>query len=125
MALRFRAIPRSRASGNVQIPLPIYRLVSVGGDSQLTANVEYRIPIVSQVTFAFFTDFGMTGDLQAGPAAAERGRRVGAFQPDLWLPDVRERRVLWRPEGQLPDRAAGRCRTPTSCRACRTARSCR
>ena len=50
--------------GNVQIPLPIYRLVSIGGDSQLTANVEYRIPIVNQVTFAFFTDFGMTGNLQ-------------------------------------------------------------
>jgi outer membrane protein insertion porin family len=52
--------------GNIQIPLPIYRLVSVGGDTQLTANVEYRIPIVNQVTFAFFSDFGLTGDLQPG-----------------------------------------------------------
>jgi outer membrane protein insertion porin family len=52
--------------GNIQIPLPVYRLVSVGGDSQLTANIEYRIPIVSQVTFAFFTDFGMVGDLEPG-----------------------------------------------------------
>ena len=56
--------PTQPSLGNIQIPLPIYRLVSVGGDSQLTANMEYRIPIVSQVTFAFFTDFGMTGDLQ-------------------------------------------------------------
>jgi outer membrane protein insertion porin family len=52
--------------GNIQIPLPVYRLVSVGGDSQLTANMEYRIPIVSQVTFAFFTDFGLVGDLEPG-----------------------------------------------------------
>ena len=52
--------------GNVQIPLPIYRLVTVGGDTQLTSNLEYRIPIVNQVTFAFFTDFGLTGNLQPG-----------------------------------------------------------
>jgi outer membrane protein insertion porin family len=52
------------ALGNIQIPLPIYRLVSVGGDTQLTTNLEYRIPIVNQVTFAFFTDFGLTGNLQ-------------------------------------------------------------
>jgi outer membrane protein insertion porin family len=56
--------PTNTALGNIQIPLPIYRLVSVGGDTQLTTNVEYRIPIVSQVTFAFFTDFGLTGNLQ-------------------------------------------------------------
>jgi outer membrane protein insertion porin family len=58
--------PTNPSLGNIQIPLPIYRLVSVGGDSQLTANLEYAIPIVSQVTFAFFTDFGLTGDLQPG-----------------------------------------------------------
>jgi outer membrane protein insertion porin family len=52
--------PTDSSLGNIQIPLPIYRLVSIGGDTQITANAEYRIPIVSQVTFAFFTDFGMT-----------------------------------------------------------------
>ncbi len=57
--------PTQPSLGNIQIPLPIYRLVSVGGDSQLTANVEYRIPIVSQVSFEFFSDFGVTGDLQS------------------------------------------------------------
>jgi outer membrane protein insertion porin family len=50
----------------VQIPLPIYRLVSIGGDTSIVGNLEYRIPIVNQVTFAFFTDFGMTFDLQQG-----------------------------------------------------------
>jgi outer membrane protein insertion porin family len=58
--------PTNPTLGNVQIPLPIYRLVSIGGDTSVTANVEYRIPIVNQVTFAFFTDFGMTFDLQEG-----------------------------------------------------------
>jgi outer membrane protein insertion porin family len=55
--------PTNPTLGNVQIPLPIYRLVSVGGDTSFTANVEYRIPIVNQVTFAFFTDFNMTFDV--------------------------------------------------------------
>ena len=58
--------PTNPSLGNVQIPLPIYRLVTIGGDTQLTSNVEYRIPIINQVTFAFFTDFGLTGNLQAG-----------------------------------------------------------
>ncbi len=57
--------PTNASLGNIQIPIPIYRLVSIGGDTQLTTNVEYRIPIVSQVTFALFTDFGMTFNLQA------------------------------------------------------------
>jgi outer membrane protein insertion porin family len=56
--------PTNPSLGNIIIPLPIYRLVAVGGDTQLTANIEYRIPIVNQVTFALFTDFGLTGDLQ-------------------------------------------------------------
>ena len=49
---------------NVQIPLPVYRLASIGGDTSITSNVEYRIPIVNQVTFAFFTDFGLTFNSQ-------------------------------------------------------------
>jgi outer membrane protein insertion porin family len=57
--------PTQTSEGNVQIPLPVYRLVSIGGDTQFTSNVEYRIPIVNQVTFAFFTDFGMTFNTQA------------------------------------------------------------
>jgi outer membrane protein insertion porin family len=46
--------------GNVQIPIPIYRLAAIGGDTQFTGQLEYRFPIVSQATFAFFTDFGLT-----------------------------------------------------------------
>src|SRR6185437_10640317 len=61
-------VPRdstNSALGNITIPLPIYRPVAVGGDSQLTANIEYRIPTpIPQLTFDFFTDFGLTGDLE-------------------------------------------------------------
>jgi outer membrane protein insertion porin family len=52
--------PSNPTLGHVQIPLPIYRLAPIGGDTSLTSNLEYRIPIINQVTFAFFTDFGLT-----------------------------------------------------------------
>jgi outer membrane protein insertion porin family len=58
--------PANPALGNVIIPLPIYRMVSIGGDTQFISNLEYRIPIISQITFAFFTDFGLTFDAQPG-----------------------------------------------------------
>ena len=57
--------PSNPALGNVQIPLPVYRMVSIGGDTSFTGNLEYRIPIINQVTFAFFTDFNMTFDARA------------------------------------------------------------
>ncbi len=56
--------PSNPTLGAIQVPLPIYRLASVGSDTGFVTNLEYRIPIVNQVTFAFFTDFGMNFDLQ-------------------------------------------------------------
>jgi outer membrane protein insertion porin family len=58
--------PTNPSLGNIVIPLPIYRPVAVGGDSQLTFNMQYQIPIVSTVSFDFFADFGLDGDLQKG-----------------------------------------------------------
>ncbi len=52
--------PSNPTLGSVQIPLPVYRLAPIGGDTSLTSNLEYRFPIINQVTFAFFTDFGLT-----------------------------------------------------------------
>jgi outer membrane protein insertion porin family len=43
----------------IQVPLPIYGIASIGGDTSLTTNVEYRIPVVGPFTFAFFDDFGI------------------------------------------------------------------
>lgn len=56
----------------IQVPLPIYGVASIGGDSQLTTNVEYRIPIVGPFTFSFFDDFGIDsatnhGQLEQSP----------------------------------------------------------
>jgi len=43
----------------IQILLPVYSVVSVGGDINFTNNLEYRIPIAGPVTFAIFNDFGI------------------------------------------------------------------
>jgi outer membrane protein insertion porin family len=56
------AVPRDPTNpslGNIIVPIPVYGIVSVGGDMTFTSNMEYRIPIAGPVTFAFFDDFGL------------------------------------------------------------------
>jgi outer membrane protein insertion porin family len=43
----------------IQVPLPVYGVASIGGDTSLTTNAEYRIPIVGTLMFSIFDDFGM------------------------------------------------------------------
>ena len=43
----------------IAVPIPVYGVVSIGGDTSFTSNLEYRIPIVGSAMFAFFDDFGM------------------------------------------------------------------
>ena len=43
----------------IQVPLPIYGIASVGGDTNLLANAEYRIPVVGPFDLKFFDDFGI------------------------------------------------------------------
>jgi outer membrane protein insertion porin family len=50
----------------IQVPLPVYGVASIGGDTNLTANAEYRIPIAGPVTFSFFDDFGIDTALNHG-----------------------------------------------------------
>jgi outer membrane protein insertion porin family len=49
--------PGNFTLGNIVIPIPIYRPVSVGGDIKFNSSVEYRIPIAGPVGFAIFDDF--------------------------------------------------------------------
>ncbi len=44
---------------SIKQALPIYQMVFPGGDTNVTANFEYRIPIVGPVTLALFTDAGV------------------------------------------------------------------
>jgi outer membrane protein insertion porin family len=43
----------------VQVPIPIYGVASIGGDTNFTTNIEYRIPIAGPVTISLFDDFGI------------------------------------------------------------------
>jgi len=52
--------PGNYTLGNIPIPIPIYRPVSVGGDVKFTTNIEYRIPIGGPVMFSVFDDFDIT-----------------------------------------------------------------
>ena len=119
--------PTNPSLGNIIVPLPIYRLVSVGGDTSLTTNVEYRIPIVNQVTFAFFTDFGLTGDLQPSQLRQSVAGAAVLSSPLYGCPTFVNGSCFG---GQCRCRLSlrcswARCPAPTSCRACPTAPSCR
>ena len=50
----------------IQVPLPLYGVASIGGDTNLTTNLEYRIPVVGPFTFAFFDDFGIDAAVNRG-----------------------------------------------------------
>ena len=44
----------------IQVPLPVYGIVSAGGDTALVNNIEYRIPLVARTAaLELFNDFGI------------------------------------------------------------------
>ena len=44
----------------LQVPLPVYGIVSAGGDTALVNNIEYRIPLVARTAaLELFNDFGI------------------------------------------------------------------
>jgi outer membrane protein insertion porin family len=44
----------------LQVPIPVYGIVSAGGDTSFTNNTEYRIPIVGRTAaFSIFNDFNI------------------------------------------------------------------
>lgn len=52
--------PTNPSLGPIQIPIPVYGIASIGGDTSFTSNLEYRIPIYARtVSFNIFDDFGM------------------------------------------------------------------
>jgi len=57
--------PTNPTLGPIEVPIPIFRINPIGGDTSLTTNIEYRIPIAGPVTLAFFDDFGLDVNLQA------------------------------------------------------------
>jgi outer membrane protein insertion porin family len=57
----------------VQVPIPVYGIGPIGGNTQVTGNLEYRIPLVGRTAaLEFFDDFGMNmatniGQLKQSP----------------------------------------------------------
>ena len=43
----------------IQVPLPVYGIASIGGDTSLTTNIEYRIPVVGPFDFHALRRFGI------------------------------------------------------------------
>ncbi|MFL6299123.1 MAG: outer membrane protein assembly factor BamA [Terriglobales bacterium] len=56
--------PSNPRQGIVTVPLPLRTLVATGGDTNVVANVEYRIPLFGPVTLAPFFDAGINGVLR-------------------------------------------------------------
>lgn len=54
--------------------IPIYQLISPGGDAQMVANFEYRIPIAGPVTLAAFFDAGFDKILRPGQLTIREDR---------------------------------------------------
>jgi outer membrane protein insertion porin family len=53
-------------SNPVTMTVPTYQLITPGGDTQLLANFEYRIPIIGPVVLAPFFDAGVDKILRSG-----------------------------------------------------------
>ncbi len=58
----------------VTMQVPIYQLITPGGDWQTVTNFEYRIPIVGPVTMAIFADTGLNRILLPGQLKMDPGR---------------------------------------------------
>jgi outer membrane protein insertion porin family len=57
--------PTNPSLGPVLVPLPVYGIATIGGDTNFTANLQYTIPIYARtVAFKLFDDFGMDMALQ-------------------------------------------------------------
>jgi outer membrane protein insertion porin family len=52
--------PTNPSLGPIQVPIPVYGIASIGGDTSFTSNFQYSIPIYARtVSFNIFDDFGM------------------------------------------------------------------
>jgi outer membrane protein insertion porin family len=57
--------PTNPSLGPVQVPLPVYGIATIGGDTNFTFNMQYTIPIYARtVAFKLFNDAGMDMALQ-------------------------------------------------------------
>ena len=108
------------------MPLPVYGIASIGGDTNLTANAEYRIPIAGPVTISFFDDFGIDAALNKGQLKQSPEGFASLTAPLYGCPVFNNGAC----QGGIPGSKVGfqaeypaHCTEPTLCRACRRAES--
>ena len=77
----------------IQVPLPVYGIASIGGDTNLVTNIEYRIPIAGPVTISVFDDFGIDTILNKGQLMQSPGGLCLPDRAPLWLPGLQQRRL--------------------------------
>ena len=58
----------------VTMQVPIYQLITPGGDWQTVGNFEYRIPLAGPITLALFADTGLNRILLPGQLKMDPGR---------------------------------------------------
>ncbi len=104
----------------ILVPIPVYGIASIGGDTNLTTNAEYRIPIAGPVTFSFFDDFGIDAATNHGQLKQSPEGFASLTAPLYGCPVYNNGSC----QGGIPDRrsdssrTSGRSRAPTSYRAC-------
>ncbi len=74
--------------GCMEVPLPIYGVASIGGDTNFTSNVEYRIPIAGSVTFSLFDDFGIDSAFNKGQLMQSPEGFLSLTSPDYGCPVI-------------------------------------
>ena len=94
--------------------IPVYRPISVGGDTKVVANVEYRIPLNRRLTVALFADAGVSrialrGQIRPNDVVLET---LTAFYPNASfsvLPRIQQetQRIRMSTGGELQIRVPG------------------
>ena len=111
----------------IQVPLPIYGIASIGGDTNLITNLEYRIPVVGPFTFSFFDDFGIDSALNHGQLKQSPEGFASLIAPLYGCPVFNNGAC----QGGIPapmlasSRISSPSPAPTLFPACPLARSCR
>ncbi len=89
----------------IQVPLPVYGVASIGGDTNLTTNVEYRIPDRRPVDVLVLRRLWHRRGHQSRPVEAEPRGLCLADRAALRLPGLQQRLLPGRHsglEGRIP-----------------------
>ena len=109
--------PTNPSLGVITVPLPVYGIVSVGGDTSFLNNLEYRIPVAGPVDIPHLQRFWNRHRGAQDPAARKpRGYRPAEL-PALRLSGLHQWRLHGRHPGAVQHQDPADLRNQLSCRA--------